>query len=905
MFTLFDIFLILFAFFLVSLQITIIERQVFDFLGYMWAPIFVNFFHILFIIFGFYGAYHFRIKYIITYLIWSFLWIGWNAFLICFYLNVGTLDKDSDLLNLGTGSVSWFEVNGYGCKPTYPTNFTSEDPYRPIRPERVDDCLLTYDLVEVIQSGVQCALASPQHTVVHPMYVSYTSIPTSASATMLSTSNNKHINHHHLNNSNSNSYHLSNHHAVMQEQANYSPQQQQHKLHHKLHQYDQQQQTFSNSTTTTTNSNNKAINNGNTFLIHHHHNNHRATPNKGTSSLNSGGRTYLSGGSLNSQFNTNNGSYSNRKQQKCNYSSRSNTPNASKTSTLTHMLYSPKQMRKIGSTTTSIFPAPTTTAVDLAYKQSFYDDSTAKADHQLYSNNSRHHFSPHTHTPTQDTTPSLSYASLQNSNQNLVSSLSGCGVTGGSRGGSAGGGGVSSGTGTGMASPLSNSNYSLTNSLNNNVAVGTSNSGGHFARIHNKPKPPKSSSYSSFLQGGSGYNSITTTSSGNHIPRPDIKYTQISCNEQRLSSNFDEAYEEDNFSLQNFKTDEGITYVPFTKPTPTPLTSNSNYFIQKSESDNKNPSYASIVSLSNEQNSLNNNNNNNNDNVNRKILSPNNNHNNNNNNNNSLPFANDNAGILLERGAILQPASLQNPAMQVNILNPAQRILYQQNGLPFHPAYSPMTYRTNNVQRPTNIPLPTIPAQVEGNELISPSDFTPPPPPHNPKPHIFQPRSGQAPYPDLSPEVAERYAMPTQYVPRSPVASRIIRRQRQQTQVSQEKPFAVNFCDQIRDTPPGYTDNGYKIARAKSHDRLNNSQVVALREKEKATSRPGEFAANGLQQIKDLAPHVNRRSGRRDGNKVRPRSYCNSMTGGEGVIRVNIATDRENSMRNEALSYAA
>ncbi|XP_037951338.1 sodium/potassium-transporting ATPase subunit beta-1-interacting protein isoform X3 [Teleopsis dalmanni] len=140
-------------------MITIIERQVFDFLGYMWAPIFLNFFHIIFVIFGFYGAYHFRIKYIITYLIWNFLWIGWNSFLICFYLNVGILDRDSDLLNLGTGSVSWFEVNGYGCKPTYPTNITSDDPYRPIRPERVDECLLDYTIVEVIQSGVQCALA--------------------------------------------------------------------------------------------------------------------------------------------------------------------------------------------------------------------------------------------------------------------------------------------------------------------------------------------------------------------------------------------------------------------------------------------------------------------------------------------------------------------------------------------------------------------------------------------------------------------------------------------------------------------------------------------------------------------------------------------------------------------------
>ncbi|ALC41432.1 NKAIN [Drosophila busckii] len=138
-------------------MITIIERQVFDFLGYMWAPILVNFFQILFIIFGFYGAYHFRIKYIITYLVWNFIWIGWNAFLICFYLNVGGLDRDSDLLNMGTGSFSWFEANGYGCKPTY--NITTDDPFRPLRPERVEDCLLDYPLVEVAHSGVQCALA--------------------------------------------------------------------------------------------------------------------------------------------------------------------------------------------------------------------------------------------------------------------------------------------------------------------------------------------------------------------------------------------------------------------------------------------------------------------------------------------------------------------------------------------------------------------------------------------------------------------------------------------------------------------------------------------------------------------------------------------------------------------------
>jgi sodium/potassium-transporting ATPase subunit beta-1-interacting protein len=67
--------------------------------------------------------------------------------------------QDSDILNLGTGSVSWFEVNGYGCKPTYPINITSEDPYRLVRPEKVDDCLLDYFIVEIIQAGLHCLLA--------------------------------------------------------------------------------------------------------------------------------------------------------------------------------------------------------------------------------------------------------------------------------------------------------------------------------------------------------------------------------------------------------------------------------------------------------------------------------------------------------------------------------------------------------------------------------------------------------------------------------------------------------------------------------------------------------------------------------------------------------------------------
>uniref|UniRef100_A0A1B0CBW5 Sodium/potassium-transporting ATPase subunit beta-1-interacting protein n=1 Tax=Lutzomyia longipalpis TaxID=7200 RepID=A0A1B0CBW5_LUTLO len=141
------------------MNLTIIERQVMDFLGYMWAPILVNFFHIIFVIFGFFGAYQFRPKYIVTYSVWNVVWIGWNIFLVCFYMNVGSLDRESDVLNLGTGSFSWFLINGYGCKPIYPTNITSEDPFRPIRPERVENCLVEFQTVEVIHSSIQIIFA--------------------------------------------------------------------------------------------------------------------------------------------------------------------------------------------------------------------------------------------------------------------------------------------------------------------------------------------------------------------------------------------------------------------------------------------------------------------------------------------------------------------------------------------------------------------------------------------------------------------------------------------------------------------------------------------------------------------------------------------------------------------------
>ncbi|KAH8233635.1 hypothetical protein KR026_010755 [Drosophila bipectinata] len=643
--------------------ITIIERQVFDFLGYMWAPILVNFFHILFIIFGFYGAYHFRVKYIITYLIWNFLWIGWNAFLICFYLNVGVLDRDSDLLNLGTGSVSWFEANGYGCKPTY--NMTADDPFRPPRPERVEGCLLDYPLVEIIHSGVQVALAvsnynderpvesiyqslllqlfgilgailiscifldeddrfdfmngdakSPQHTVVHPMYVSYTSIPTtSASATMQS---NKHL------------------------QLQHQQQQQQNSL--KFYHHQQQQQ-------------------------HHFH----------TTSSNSKNNYQLSGGS-----NSNNNTLDNNLQPPL-----PDTTNNHNASFPPHHHHHTRLTLNAGGSNSS--------------------SSSLHRNRQHQFHSKPKHPVPTPMSP--QTTPSLSYASLQNSNPHLA------------------------------ASSLNNSNYSLFQSPDS-----FQGSNSHFARIHHKPKPPKSGV--STLPMGSEVNISSPV-------RPPF---------DRLSRNLEE--DEDNFSLQQFAPgDHGVTYVPFQSPTPNGLFGGDN----------------------------------NNQSTRQTFHSP---------NNNAYP--------------------------------------YDQNGLP-----SPLRV----ARRPTHIPLPTVPLhsclEVEDNEVDDPDRNVTPQPVT--RPHILHQRLGQAPYPDLSPEVAERYAMPSQSVVALPMphGSPMVRRSNRRPR----PPIPVNFCDQIRAPPPGY------VVRAQSDDRLV----------EQTTQAQPVSASTAA----EAAPHVNRRSGQ----KTRPRSFCNSIVG--------------------------
>ena len=106
--------------------LTSAERQVFDLLGYMWLPILGNFLNIIFVIFCIFGVNQRKPNYVSSYSIWSLVWIAWNAFVTCYYMEVGSLDRREDVLSLGTNSFSWWLANGYGCRPVYYHNISNE-----------------------------------------------------------------------------------------------------------------------------------------------------------------------------------------------------------------------------------------------------------------------------------------------------------------------------------------------------------------------------------------------------------------------------------------------------------------------------------------------------------------------------------------------------------------------------------------------------------------------------------------------------------------------------------------------------------------------------------------------------------------------------------------------------------
>ncbi|KAK0151547.1 Sodium/potassium-transporting ATPase subunit beta-1-interacting protein 2 [Merluccius polli] len=76
-------------------RVSVLERQVIDFLGYQWASILTNFIHIIVVILGLFGTIQFRPRYVTGYAAWLVVWMTWNVFIVCFYLEVGDLSKES------------------------------------------------------------------------------------------------------------------------------------------------------------------------------------------------------------------------------------------------------------------------------------------------------------------------------------------------------------------------------------------------------------------------------------------------------------------------------------------------------------------------------------------------------------------------------------------------------------------------------------------------------------------------------------------------------------------------------------------------------------------------------------------------------------------------------------------
>lgn len=143
-----------------SLQlISSIERQVFDFLGQMWGPILFNFFSTIFTLIGMFGVYYRRVGHLSLFTLWQIVSISWNAFVIGIYLQIPPLHQESssDLLNLGTGSRSWWEANGPYCEPQY--NVTAAViSYYEFRPISVQGCLLPFYAIETAQAAVHLLL---------------------------------------------------------------------------------------------------------------------------------------------------------------------------------------------------------------------------------------------------------------------------------------------------------------------------------------------------------------------------------------------------------------------------------------------------------------------------------------------------------------------------------------------------------------------------------------------------------------------------------------------------------------------------------------------------------------------------------------------------------------------------
>ncbi|XP_036011781.1 sodium/potassium-transporting ATPase subunit beta-1-interacting protein 2 isoform X1 [Mus musculus] len=113
--------------------VCVLERQIFDFLGYQWAPILANFVHIIIVILGLFGTIQYRPRYV----------TGETDLILTFNISMHR---------------SWWMENGPGCMVTSVTpapDWAPED-HRYIT---VSGCFLDYQYIEVAHSSLQIVLA--------------------------------------------------------------------------------------------------------------------------------------------------------------------------------------------------------------------------------------------------------------------------------------------------------------------------------------------------------------------------------------------------------------------------------------------------------------------------------------------------------------------------------------------------------------------------------------------------------------------------------------------------------------------------------------------------------------------------------------------------------------------------
>ncbi|XP_036915741.1 sodium/potassium-transporting ATPase subunit beta-1-interacting protein 4 [Sturnira hondurensis] len=145
--------------------VTALVRQVFNFLGYQWAPVLATFVHVVMVLLGLFGAFQYWPPYLVVVSplmlhghTWAAIWVTWNIFITCFYLEVGGLSKDSELLTFNLSRHrSWWWEHVPGCQREKPVAGLGPPGGQALEPGI--GCALEHGYVEALHSALQILVA--------------------------------------------------------------------------------------------------------------------------------------------------------------------------------------------------------------------------------------------------------------------------------------------------------------------------------------------------------------------------------------------------------------------------------------------------------------------------------------------------------------------------------------------------------------------------------------------------------------------------------------------------------------------------------------------------------------------------------------------------------------------------